>query len=351
MVESGKQTRGHVFMQTSKLASTAKAIVSAATALAITGCITLKKADVSQDQLSSSMSAGSSVVIQAGQSDPVFSGKGDGSWVQVAAKSDSILSKAEAALASGEGAQAENLARSYLQSHPADPSGLLYLANALVVQQRYQQAAYYAGFALRSAPGESNLVNIQALSIFMNSNGHIDDIKKAEQLFLESLNSSSQQVAAGLNLGRLYMAIGRADQAAEAFKTARERCNCLAAMLGEGAANIRLKKFSAANYALEQAKKVAPSHPSVMYQIALVRRAGYNDKIGAAKSLEGVLASDDPRYRNLREKAQSMLRQIRSEAELDERLAHGKAVAKKSETESADGPSKELVHDLSNNDE
>jgi cytochrome c-type biogenesis protein CcmH/NrfG len=313
-------------------------------------CVTTKSGGDGVVDVASSLSAGDAVVIQSGRSEPVFSARGDTAWIQANTKSDSVLRRAEGALASGEGSQAEDLARDYLQQHPGDATGLLYLANALVVQQKYQLAAYYAGLGLRAAPGDANLVNIQALSVYMNSNGHMDDIQKAERMFTEAINSSSQQVAAGLNLGRLYMAIGKADRAAEVFQTVRNRCNCVAGWLGEGVANIRLKKFSAANYALDQAHRIAPRDPVVMYQVALVRRAGYNDKVGATRSLETVLASNDPKYRNLREKAQSMLRQIRGEAELDERIAAGKVSSKKATVAAEQAPDKELVNDLSSPD-
>ncbi len=291
------------------------------------GCSTLGSDDA--DEVSSAGGGGQAgdsdegqdggqvIVQQIGNPNPVLSPYNRGFWL---ARRDSGEKEGKvgtkhmfALLATGEWDAAVGEARQYLASHPGHKRALTVLVAALVYGRKFDLAAYYAKQLEKVAPNSSEVFNIKGISVMMAAQNRLVELRRAEKLFRQALDASSSDIAAGLNLGHLYLEIGDARAANLVFDSMSSRCNsCVEALIGVGISSERTRQYEKAGDAWNQILKENPSNHRALYHLALIRKNGYNDYDQAENILKKLL-KDDSCERLLKERAQVTLKVIANE--------------------------------------
>ena len=292
-----------------------------AASLAGTACTTLSGGD---DHLTA---AKSTVVTQAGRSEPVVSGFDRPYWVDLRGK-NGAMPKMNGALATGEAQAAIDLARDYLAKRPGDADGLTMMAAALVLSRNYDLAAYYASLVEKARPNDAFALNVKGIAAMQTAKPRMADFRRATQLFQQAFDADPRQIAAGLNLGAVQLELGNATMAEQTFGQVSKRCEeCNVALMGYGLSSARAGHMNQAKVAFEAVLKKNPSHSEALYQLALVQKNGYNNSKQAEKYLSQLLA--DPKIKNVatRERAQSVLRSMNGEASHEERTKIAKGTA------------------------
>lgn len=286
------------------------------------GCSTLEsvlpkenpEAKLADDELSDK-AGGSMVVQQSGRMTPVISQFDNKYWITLR-NSSKDQDRMFGALAVGEWEAAATSARKYLAGHPGDKSALVTLVAALSYGKRYDLASYYAGLLESSAPNNADALNVKGLAVMLAANNRLADYRRAETYFKKSLESSPDEVAAGLNLGHLYLEMGNANAAGLTFDQVTARCGeCTDALIGAGLAAGRQGQWEKALETWNKVLSKHPSHSRALYHLALVHRNGYNDNDRAEKILRQLLANHDKGERLLHDRADATLRVIVSEKE------------------------------------
>lgn len=263
----------------------------------------------------------STVVIQAGQSDPVVASHDRRYWLDLRQKKD-VQARLRGALATGEGEAAVQLAKARLAKHPGDPEATAELAAALVLTRNYELAAYYASQLDRLQPGNPIARNIRGLATMLGSKARMADFRRAEADFQQAFDADATQIAPGLNLGNLQLELGNAGGASQTFARVVERCGqCTPGLMGLGIALSRSQQWPKAEAAFQSVLARNPKHAAALYNLALVYKNGYHNKDKAEKCLFALL--NDSRTKNvaLRERAQVVLRIMKGEASQEERTA------------------------------
>ncbi len=291
------------------------AMLAANVALAMfaTGCATFgsKQAgggDVQQDV----------VVTQAGKDAPVIAAH-DRRYFLDMRQSKAALPKMRGTLATGETDAAVEMARAYLAKRPGDADGLAMLATALIMNKRYDLAAYYASLLERARPGDATAMNVKGLAAMMTPKGRAADYRRAAEYFQAAFETDGQ-IAAGLNLGNLQLELGNATAASGTFQQVADRCGrCIVSLMGLGVASSRSGKYDAAATAFNEILAKNPNHGGALYNLALVHKNGYNNKKQAEKYLETMLAKSRTQDGYLKERAYTVLRMVKGEASVEER--------------------------------
>ncbi len=253
------------------------------------------------------------VVVQVYGKEPLLSPVGKNYWLDARSTKANSMKRIHGLLATGEAIAAEKEARLFLSKNPANMEALTALTSALVQSGQYDLAAYYAKIIARKIPDSSFSLNVQGLATLMDA-AKIDDFRNAEQLFRQSFESSPNEVAAGLNLGHLYLELGNSKSAQRIFNEVRNRCaDCVPALMGYGIASRRNGDHSEAIDVLNRVVKTDKANVEAMYHTALVYKDGLNDRKQAEQVLRNLIATDT-KQTAIRERAHSVLRSMRSEA-------------------------------------
>jgi tetratricopeptide (TPR) repeat protein len=240
-------------------------------------------------------------------------------WVQLRRSKDPLM-RIKAALATGEAQTAEEEARAYLAAHPADPEAFSMLAAALAMSERYELAAYYADEARRLKVGGTGLLNIKGLATAAGANRSLRDYQAAASMFRAAFDGDPNEVAAGLNLGSLYLEMGQPAPAGEVFGQVAERCDqCVPALMGRGVSALRLKRYDDAKEQFTLVLKASPEHPGALFNLAMVERQGFGNSKKAEAHLLTLLRSKKRPSLAMRERAQAYLRMIKGEFSKEER--------------------------------
>jgi tetratricopeptide (TPR) repeat protein len=261
------------------------------------------------------------VVIQAGQTDPVVAGHDRQYWLDLRQQKD-LNARMRGALATGEAESVVNLARARLAKHPGDAEALTMLAASLALTRNYDLAAYYASQLEKVQPGSPVALNIKGLAAMLMPRARMADFRMAQAYFQQAFNADGSQIAPGLNLGNLQLELGNAAGASQTFASVAGRCDhCTAALMGLGVSSSRAGEFDKAKAAFQAVLAKNPNHAGALYNLALVYQNGYNDNKQAETYLFKLL--NDSRTKNvaMREKAQVVLRMIKGEANTDDRRA------------------------------
>jgi tetratricopeptide (TPR) repeat protein len=271
---------------------------------------------------SSSSDVATQVVGQVAQNDAVFSRHDRDYWLGIRSNAKGPLTKARAALATGEADAAANLARSYLAKNPGNTDALIVLAGALAMSRKYELAAYYAGLVDKAQPGHPVALNIKGLATMLSPNSRATDLRLASEYFKASFSANDAQIAAGLNLGYLQLEQGDAAAALDTFKEVERRCQeCMPSLMGVGVAANRVGKYDLARDSFQTVLDKKPNNGAALYHLALVYKKGYNDKKQAEKTLSKLLANQASGDAYMREKAQTVLREIKGQADIEQRTA------------------------------
>jgi tetratricopeptide (TPR) repeat protein len=251
------------------------------------------------------------VVQKIGKKKPVISPYGSSHWIKNRESKSMTIQTIQGMLATNEALGAERLARKYLAKNPGDIEGLTALSSALAMSKQYDLAAYYAKLISKKLPENPHSLNIQGLAALMGAK-RIEEFKRAERLFQRSFDSSDSEIAAGLNLGNLYLELGNSQAALKIFQTTEKRCSdCVPSLMGHGIAARRLGKNEEALVAFNKLLDQEEEHAPALYHKALVYRDGYHDNKKAEESLRVLLES--PTIASVQKRqAHALLRSIRA---------------------------------------
>ena len=240
-------------------------------------------------------------------------------WVDLRKTTNSGYLKMYAALGAREWNAASKDARHYLLRHPGDATATRVLAISLAMSGKYQLANWYAKRLQKKRPDSGTARNIRALAILNRSNPRGKDFRLAIRLLGEAFDSSSREVAAGLNLGYLLLETGNASRAGRIFATVRDRCDdCLESLLGLGAASVRTKNYKTAKSAYETILDDNPEQSLALYRLALVEKNGFNNRAGAKEHLKKILSDTSSGNMRIKRRANTLLRQLQARDEAPE---------------------------------
>ncbi len=251
------------------------------------------------------------VVQQPGDPGSVVSKLSYKEWIQIKNGTKSQKVKMYANL----GLQAYDVAvhdaRIYLTKNPRDLDGLIVLGTALAMTGRYDLASYYADLLEKHYPGRSVTPNLKGLALLHRPKVGVRDYYAAAKLFEEAIGKSPGEIAAALNLGHLYLDMGNAGSALNAFKVASSRCHdCGVSLLGQGNAYVKLGNFAQAEKTFRELMHVGSHRLEAHYQLALISINGDHDLADARGHLEEILGSDNKAPLDLKRRANVLLRRI-----------------------------------------
>jgi tetratricopeptide (TPR) repeat protein len=252
----------------------------------IGGCVTSSQKEVHKPKLP----ADTVVVMQSGHSKPIMTSMSRSSFVSIHNQSKDPLVKMQASMAAGETKTAITEAKNHLLNHPRNAAALNVLIAAYSLDKKYQLSLMYAQiFESFHRPSALSL-NAHGLALLNQPNLTILDYRRAVKFFEKSFAEGSNEVAAGLNLGSVYLELGDSEKAQDTFETVRGRCNdCHPALMGAAVASTRNRKFSQAKNILSIILKSNPKDAEALYRLAIVQQNGFDDIKGAKKSLKSLL--------------------------------------------------------------
>jgi tetratricopeptide (TPR) repeat protein len=262
---------------------------------------------------------GPMVVKQIGEPGITYSRQKPEYWFGLKGSSNA-LKQIAGLLAQGQGHQAVQASRAYLVKNPNDVQGILLLATALAMERKYSLAAYYAQTGLRLRPGDSMLLNIMGLATYLDQSRTPSEMQQAINLLKRSFESDSKQIASGLNLGGIYLEIGKTAEAQVYYQAVAKRCSdCSSSLVGSGTAHLRSKNYQEAKVAFEKIIAKEPSHGVALYNLAIVYKNGFKNHKQAEKYLFTLLNRTGKADLALRSRAQAFLRTMKGEMNQSER--------------------------------
>lgn len=282
-------------------------------------CVTWGRSEKSAEG-SPGGAAGEAVVSQIGDKGATVSRRSRSYWLSQRDSKD-LMAQTKGALATGEAEAAESFARAYLAKNPGNAEGFAMLASALMLGRKYELAAYYAAEAERVQPGKSHVQNIKGLAAALGTQRTIHDYQGSLAIFKQAFESDEGNIAAGLNLGGLYLEMGNPTAAAEVYAKVADRCaQCVPAQMGLGVSLARNKRYNDSVQAFEAVLKRTPTHPGALYHLAVVYKNGLRNPKKAEGYLYALLKVKGERYAAVRERANTLLRAIKSEADPSDRV-------------------------------
>lgn len=203
--------------------------------------------------------------------------------------------------------QAIDQARAYLKKNPYHTGAFMVIASAQVALKNYDAAAYYARLVYRKNPNHAAALNILGLSRFESAK-LMQDYRQAAIYFKLSFEKSVQEIAAGLNLGYLYLEIGDVKRADSFFLKLRKRCqDCTESLMGAAIAKNRLGRKRDFKRLVERVLVQNPKHQTALFQLALYYRNVVGDLNESSKLLKRILLIENPQFLDIKEKARHLL--------------------------------------------
>lgn len=253
------------------------------------------------------------VVMRTADKDALMSRHSRTKWIELKKTSKGEISKMHAMLATGAAIDAERSARNYLQTKPGDLDTLLVLATALTQSRQFELAEYYTAMLDKKSETKAHALNIRGLALLTNANTEAD-YRAAQGALLASHKADRQQIAAGMNLGTLYLELGNPTEALGIFQETSQRCaRCAAAVLGYGVAALRIKKYKDAESAFNEVLKKNANNYQAIYYLALTQFYGGKNKVKAENTVKRILQSEAQGTSEIRQKAQMLVKYIRGE--------------------------------------
>jgi tetratricopeptide (TPR) repeat protein len=285
-----------------------KAVVAVVIAIQ-TACVTTGN-DSTKSQANQLIPQDTTVVMRSGKQDPVISNLDRDAWVDVH-KAAGADQKFYASLAAGEFKTAIKEAHYFLTRNPRHRGAILALASGYAMLKDFEKARLYAQLLERYHPGMSESLNLQAIAVMLRPQATMMDYRQATTMFEQAFSMNGNEVAAGLNLGALYLELGNADKAAEVLATVKNRCGgCRDARYNLGTALARIGQFDRANSEFQQIVDENPKDAEALYRLALVSKNGYNDIKSSKSYLRQLLALDAKASGPVFRQAHIMLRRL-----------------------------------------
>lgn len=251
------------------------------------------------------------VLHRLGAKIPMISGGSRNRWIQVRKSKQSAFAKLEAAAALGDWEKTVIEARVYLRDNPKNKGALKLLATGLLMRRSFEMALYYAKVYDQFYPDDAEIYNIMGLCYLYLKTEQFHNYKNAVAWLSTSMEKSEDQIAAGLNLGYLYLETGNFYKAADVFSTTSQRCGgCPKAKLGYGMSLLRTNRYKEAKRVFREILARNPADGTALFKLALVEKNGFNN-IAKAKAYLTTLISS-PRIKNaaLKRRANVLLRTL-----------------------------------------
>ncbi|MGE0174805.1 MAG: tetratricopeptide repeat protein [Oligoflexales bacterium] len=250
------------------------------------------------------------IVQHVGHDKPVISKLDRDSWVEIRKSSDNAVKKMYAALGAREWNVAITDARAYLAKKPKDFDALTVLAVGLAMDKQLSLASYYANLIEKFYGDNAHVKNIRGIAVYYAPNVTIQDYRQAMELFRQAFDMDSNQIAAGLNLGHVYLKMNNFQQAAETFQATEQRCNCEPALIGYGLATARLGQYKESKLAFEKVLDINPDSSLALYRLALIEKDVNKDWSKAKRHLEKLLAAPSETNLDIKRRANFLLQSI-----------------------------------------
>lgn len=286
------------------------------------GCTTFsKKQDMQEATSLDEASNGQIIVHQPGAQEPIISTKDQKYWIKARSTAKSAFAQMHASLATGDASNAENLARQYLKAQPGHLDALTVLAASLALQRKHHLANYYGSIIERKRPNSAVALNLKGITTLLKPGNGPNDYRLAVEYFQKAVDSDVSDLAAGMNLGHLYLDMAQPAKARDVFAQIKQRCQeCEPAQLGYAVASHRAGHYGDAKSALEEILDKNPKHPKALFHLAIVFKRGYNDKQKAEEHMLKLSRYSQLADVELRERANTILRKWRGEHTPQERL-------------------------------
>lgn len=291
-------------------------------ALLLSGCSWFGSGEVPEDVIESSKQDSSPrplrgnrgmVLYRLGTKNPTFNTKSRASWVQLRKSRKSPYDKLEAAAALGDWEKTVIEARLFLRDNPKNQGALKLLATGLLMRRSFEMALYYAKVYDQFYPGDSDIYNIMGLCYLYLKTERNHHFKTATYWLSQALEKSEAQVAAGLNLGYLYLETGNFYKATDVFSTASQRCGeCPRAKLGYGVSLLRTSRYKEAKRVFKEILADNPANGTALFKLALVEKNGFNNPQRARAHLNALINSSRIKNATLKRRANFLLRSLDS---------------------------------------
>jgi tetratricopeptide (TPR) repeat protein len=254
------------------------------------------------------------IVMRAGDKDPIISQNSRMKWLDIKKSEKDEIRRMQILLATGDSLEAEREARKFLQGKPGDIEATLVLASSLAQSRQYELADYFAQTLEKFPQVKPNALNIRGLAVLLGATRE-QDFRKAQDIFLQAHKGNPKQIAAGLNLGALYLETGNANGALGIYQETSVRCSkCTEALMGYGIAALRAYKFKDAENAFNEVIGRSKRNGAALYHLGLVYLKGSNNKVKAEATLKRVLQEDVAASTELKQRAQLILKQLKGES-------------------------------------
>ena len=231
-----------------------------------------------------------------------------------------------------------NESRDLLIKKPKNRIALTNLATAYAMKRNYEKASYYGKLLEKYHGSHADTLNLLGLSTLNSPHKSFGDYYKAANYFKRAFNSSSKQIASGLNLGFLYLDLSKNAKAIETFAEVAERCeDCSQALVGKGIAQSRAGKLKTAERTFKKVLRSNKNDVRALYYLALISHFGDKDNKKAVKLLVKVMRDPAKDNYEVKRRANFLLRKIQAQAysktnqtavtelsnEIDNEFAHG----------------------------
>ncbi len=221
-------------------------------------------------------------------------------------------------LAYGQWQAASEEAKLILKARPGDPWALKMLATSFALGRKFDHASYYAYQLLLKEPNDADMLNILGLNSYFSDDRGLSSFSKARENFERAFQADPNHSASALNLGELYLAVGKFSNAKEIYAKILDRKPQIAvARMGYAMAALRLGAEDEAIIALKMILKQDPQNAKAMYHLALIYNDNLQDKKESETYLEKILAMDVQNHgvSELKRRANFLLRTIRGQDE------------------------------------
>lgn len=174
-------------------------------------------------------------------------------------------------LEAGDWASVAKQAQQILAEKPFDLDALSSMAFAKFNQKNHAAASFYADLILSQDPTSALALNIKGIQLAEEAVLQADLIA-ARKLFEKAFASSSDELAAGVNLGYLHQEMGAWRQSIQVFEEVGVRCDsCPESQIGQAIAYRHLGEYERSADILEDVLANRPGHRKALYQMGLVR--------------------------------------------------------------------------------
>ena len=288
---------------------------------AVTGCRTTDQSDakpLAKASMARDVGKGGWVVKKSTSKSATAVQAGLGTWISGDSKEKkgetiSAVRRMHVSLTSGDVNTAQAIAKEILTKEPSDVSALTVLVASQIIERNFELANHYASLLERRHPGRAESLNARGLMILATADNRLVQYYKAAEQFQLALSKSPDEIAAGLNLGRLQLGLGNSKAAVKAFSQARNRCDdCRDSLLGHadslavGGAKVEAKKIY--DELVSKDKKDYESQ----FRLAVLFKNGFNDFKNAEDRLLRIM-KDNKEGSRAWTRANSYLRSIRLE--------------------------------------